>query len=118
MREASSTALLMCAYRARATAAPKPLIVDPWARTLAGEEGERLARELDPVYAHMELWTAVRVAYIDAKVARHATGDVTQVILLGAGLDTRAARLSREGLRFFEVDHPETQADKRRRLAG
>jgi methyltransferase (TIGR00027 family) len=93
---------------------------DPWAAALAGEEGARLASELDAVFAHMELWTAVRTAYIDAKVARYTSppSSFRQVVLLGAGLDTRAARLAKAGVRFFEVDHPDTQADKRRRLAA
>ena len=33
--------------------------------------------------------------------------------MLGAGLDTRAARLAKAGVRFFEVDHPESQKLKR-----
>jgi methyltransferase (TIGR00027 family) len=38
-------------------------------------------------------------------------------VILGAGYDTRAARLPRAGVRYFEVDHPATQAAKRDRLA-
>lgn len=34
---------------------------------------------------------------------------------VAAGYDSRAWRLSRPGLKFFEVDHPATQADKRAR---
>jgi methyltransferase (TIGR00027 family) len=42
-----------------------------------------------------------------------------QVLLLGAGFDCRAARFRRElaGATVFEVDHPATQAKKRRVLA-
>ena len=42
---------------------------------------------------------------------------MTQVVVHGAGLDTRAARLARADVRWFEVDHPATQAYKRRRIA-
>jgi methyltransferase (TIGR00027 family) len=43
---------------------------------------------------------------------------VRQILVLGAGLDTFAYRLQpSEGLRVFELDHPATQRDKRRRLA-
>jgi methyltransferase (TIGR00027 family) len=39
--------------------------------------------------------------------------------VLGAGLDTFAYRLEgKDELRVFEVDHPATQAEKRRRLAA
>jgi methyltransferase (TIGR00027 family) len=47
-----------------------------------------------------------------------ALGDgVTQIVLLGAGYDSRALRFRSAGVTFFEVDHPATQADKRERLA-
>ena len=42
-----------------------------------------------------------------------------QIVVLGAGFDTFAYRLEAPaGLRVFEVDHPATQAEKRRRLAA
>ena len=39
-------------------------------------------------------------------------------MILGAGYDTRAARLPRAGVTFFEVDHPATQAAKRDKLTS
>jgi methyltransferase (TIGR00027 family) len=116
---ASKTALFMAAYRARASKHPSPLCSDPWAGALAGDEGDELARRYDAVFAHMELWTALRTAYIDERV-RRATAppwSMRQVVVLGAGLDTRAARHASPSVRFFEVDHPSTQADKLARLA-
>ena len=42
---------------------------------------------------------------------------VSQVVVLGAGLDTYAYRsVLGDRLRIFEVDHPATQAWKRQRL--
>ncbi len=42
---------------------------------------------------------------------------VRQILVLGAGLDTFAYRLEpTPSLRVFELDHPATQAEKRRRL--
>jgi hypothetical protein len=40
---------------------------------------------------------------------------IDQVVVVGAGYDGRALRYSRPGVRWFEVDHPDTQADKRER---
>ena len=111
---------MVAAYRARATAAPDPLIRDPYARVLAGDEGMDLARRMDAAgNEHLELWIALRTAFLDDRIARWTAprGPATQVVILGAGLDTRAARLARDGVRFFEVDRPESQADKRERLA-
>ncbi len=108
--------MLVAAYRARASEAAAPICSDPYARTLAGEEGFAFAREMDAVAPNMELWVAVRTAYLDA-VVRAATQDVSQVVILGAGFDTRAKRLAHEGVRFFEVDAPASLAERKRRLA-
>ena len=116
-RAASKTALMVAGYRGRASARPDPICDDPWAARLAGDEGTELARRYDEAFPHMELWLAVRTAFLDERVRRAASAGVEQVVLLGAGFDTRAARLSRPGLRFFEVDHGESQRAKRDRLA-
>jgi methyltransferase (TIGR00027 family) len=109
---------MVCAYRARAGRWPKPLFVDPWADALAGPEGHEIARSLDARFPPMELWVALRVAYLDQLVARAVDRlSVRQIVVLGAGYDTRAARLPRAGVRYFEVDHPATQAAKRASLA-
>ena len=42
-----------------------------------------------------------------------ADGKPCQVVIIGAGFDTRSIRYQRDGLRFFEVDLPETIAAKR-----
>lgn len=111
----SQTAKLAAAYRARATERERPVCNDPWARYLAGEDASALLHKGDSVVPEMELGVALRTAWLDEQVRRsHAT----QVVILGAGLDTRAARLRRRGLRFFEVDHPATQAYKRAALEG
>ena len=119
-RPASRTALWVAAYRARASARPDPLCRDPWAAALAGAEGAELLAGMDATMAHMELWIAVRTALLDAEVDRWTAppNSFGQVVLLGAGLDTRAARLPRPGVRWFEVDHPASQRAKRDRLAS
>jgi methyltransferase (TIGR00027 family) len=115
---ASKTALMVCAYRARAGRWEKPLFVDPWADALAGAEGHEIARRIDTRFPPMELWLALRVAYLDRLVARAVDQlSIRQVVILGAGYDTRAARLPRAGVRYFEVDHPATQDAKRESLA-
>jgi methyltransferase (TIGR00027 family) len=58
---------------------------------------------------------ATRVLWHDAQLRASLDAGVQQVAVVGAGYDTRSWRLRREGVRFFELDHPATQADKRRR---
>jgi len=109
---------MVCAYRARASRWDKPLFVDPWAEQIAGDDGEEIAKRLDQRFPPMELWLALRVAYLDRLVGLAVDQlSIRQIVILGAGYDTRAARLPRAGVTYFEVDHPATQAAKRERLA-
>lgn len=59
-----------------------------------------------------------RTQYIDGEVADAIGRGVEQVVILGAGYDGRALRFGGAPTRWFEVDYPSTQADKRRRLAA
>lgn len=117
--QASKTALMVAGYRALASARPNPVCSDPWAAGLAGEEGIALAKKFSTAFRHMELWIAVRTGFIDEVLRQCVEVEgYSQVVILGAGFDSRAARLARPGLRFFEVDHPATQEDKRARLSA
>ncbi|MGD8606677.1 MAG: SAM-dependent methyltransferase [Myxococcales bacterium] len=116
-RAASRTAIMVAAYRGRASSRPDAICSDPWAMSLAGPEGESLSRRWDQHSPSMELWVALRTRYIDDCVVRALDQGVQQVVILGAGLDTRAARLARASVRFFEVDQPASQRDKRERLS-
>jgi methyltransferase (TIGR00027 family) len=115
----SRTAILVAAYRGRYTEADPPICNDPWAKSLAGEEGDALMETWDAIQPPVGLWVAVRTAFIDDCLLRRIapSGPCRQVVILGAGLDTRAARLLRDGVRTFEVDHPMTQRVKRERVA-
>ena len=58
---------------------------------------------------------ATRTLYFDRRLERALDRGIAQVVVVGAGYDSRAWRLARLGVGFFEVDHPATQSDKRRR---
>ncbi len=57
-----------------------------------------------------------RTAFIDGEVAGAIGRGVEQIVIMGAGYDGRAMRFGGGPTRWFEVDFPSTQADKRRRL--
>jgi methyltransferase (TIGR00027 family) len=58
---------------------------------------------------------AARTCFFDDAVTAALDANVQQVVIVGAGYDSRAWRLGRPAVRFFEVDHPATQRDKRTR---
>lgn len=62
--------------------------------------------------APMRHQATARTSYYDAALQRHLAG-VDQLVILGAGFDTRSFRLSPEDrVRCFEIDLPRTQAHK------
>jgi len=79
-----------------------------WARSALGAL-ERLT--LPGIITHY----LARKRWLELITRRMLARDVTQVVVLGAGFDTLAWRLHREqpSVRFFELDHPATQAPKR-----
>lgn len=56
---------------------------------------------------------ALRAAILDREVEAALEAGISQIVILGAGLDTRAHRLtSLENADVYEVDHPSTQHGK------
>ncbi|MDB5978564.1 MAG: SAM-dependent methyltransferase [Nevskia sp.] len=95
------------------------VFADPLALRILGEAAAALAQIEDfPQRRAMRLFIAARTRFAEDALARAITKGVTQLVVLGAGLDTYAYRNAPDPrLRIFEVDHPSTQAWKRGRLA-
>jgi len=60
-------------------------------------------------------YLGARTCFYDQFVADSLEGGIHQVVVLGAGYDSRAWRFARPGVTFYEVDLPATQEDKRSR---
>jgi methyltransferase (TIGR00027 family) len=94
---------------------------DELALPIIGAEGRAaLADWSEPAHRRpMRLFIAARHRFTEDKLADAVMRGVRQVVVVGAGLDTTAARgrHAEQGVRYFEVDHPATQAFKRERLA-
>lgn len=58
----------------------------------------------------------LRTAFFDRVVVNGLERGATQVAMIGAGYDGRALRYAKSDVRWFEIDHPATQADKLQRL--
>lgn len=77
------------------------------------------ARLLADAIAEGGYWTeTARVKHYDEILLAEVADGVPQVLVLGAGLDSRAYRFAEQlkGVRFFEVDHPAMASYKRTRL--
>jgi methyltransferase (TIGR00027 family) len=82
--------------------------------------GRAILRASGPLLTSV-LYMQVRTRVLDDALRAFAAAGGRQVVLLGAGYDCRAARFAHElaggaPVTVFEVDHPATQAHKRRVL--
>jgi methyltransferase (TIGR00027 family) len=119
--QASVTAIGAAGHRAARQVLERGFVfADPLALSILGQDADgaiALARER-PERRGLRLFIAMRSRFAEDSARRAIANGVRQILVLGAGLDTFAYRLERtHDLRVFELDHPATQAEKRRRLA-
>jgi methyltransferase (TIGR00027 family) len=99
----ATTARWIAAVRERESARADRLFDDPYAGGFAADAGRQMMARSEGAGGENK-GIPVRIRYFDDLVTRHA-GTVDQVVLLGAGFDTRAYRLALPaGLTVFELD--------------
>ena len=125
-----STALFVATARALEAQKPDPLAVDPFAETFCRAVGGPAADVLDGTVPDHPLKTSdfgehfvnfqgARTRYFDDYFRRAADAGVRQVVVLAAGLDSRAYRLPwPDGTTIFELDRPAVLDFKREVLDG
>ncbi|KAA1251961.1 class I SAM-dependent methyltransferase [Mycobacterium simiae] len=120
-----STALFVATARALEAQKPDPLAVDPyadlfcravggtWADVLDGNAPEHDLKSAD-FGEHFVTFQGARTRYFDAYFRRAAAAGARQVVILAAGLDARAYRLTwPDGTTVFELDRPQVLDFKR-----
>ncbi len=115
-----STAGWTAAMRASESQREDRLFHDPWAALLAGKAEERWAKTAAAAQVNNSFMIAVRTRFFDDFLLRIATEhQIRQVVLMAAGMDTRAFRLSwPEQMRLFELDQPQVLEYKEQILAS
>jgi len=110
-RAVTGTALWIAAARARESARSDALFRDPWAADLAGEEGRDRLAASERASGGENPFLPVRTRFFDDLLT--AATWAGQIVLLGAGMDTRAYRLNlHPDTVVFELDVPEIFAAK------
>ena len=78
---------------------------------------EDVAGGIDVRRTDMTRYLQARTAFFDHFVVDSIARGVCQLVVVGAGYDGRSLRYAQPDVQWFELDHPDTQADKRARLA-
>lgn len=110
------TSLLIAAWRAAETERVDPLFLDSIANIFVTPAIQRWADELTATSASTRHLIGYRTRFFDDWFGCEMQRGVRQVVLLGAGLDTRALRLGRPEVNFYEIDRREVLDYKRRQL--
>jgi methyltransferase (TIGR00027 family) len=128
--KASKTAAQMALSRAIESRRPaaERVCFDPFAEQFLGARYRWLiaarpvraliVRSIESLFAGHHHYVVVRTRYVDDFVDAHLTPEVQQLVILGAGYDSRAYRFrDRLGeVAVFEVDHPATSQRKVARI--
>ncbi len=124
-----STALFVATARALEAQKPDPLVIDPFAEVFCRAVGGNVADVLDGKIPEHQLKTpdwgvhfvnfqGARTKYFDTYFRQAADAGVRQVVILAAGLDSRAYRLPwPDQTTIFELDRPQVLDFKREVLA-
>ncbi len=123
-RHVSRTAVMSAVGRGLHLEGPGPHVFhDDLAVALAGEAGAVIAGRLQSELSATQLlsfsrWTSLRARFVEDAVEGAVATGIRQYVILGAGLDSFAYRRHdlMTHIHVFEVDQPESQAWKRRRL--
>jgi len=95
------------------------LFADPFAmRILGGTAARQRALEFAGARPLMRAFIAMRSRVAETKLSEAVARGVTQIVVLGAGLDTLAVRNPHPVATVYEVDHPATQLWKQQQLAA
>jgi len=125
-----STALFVAAARALEAQKPDPLAVDAYAQVFCravGGEWDDLLDGTAPDHplrseefgTHFVDFQAARTRYFDDYFGAAADAGIRQIVLLAAGLDSRAYRLEwPAGTTVFELDQPKVLEFKSQTLSG
>jgi methyltransferase (TIGR00027 family) len=131
--KASFTAEATAIIRAAESAKPEGerICCDPYAKYFINPRYRNIGRPrrltrfmmwlaMDRRYPGITTEVVLRTRYIDDYVRECVGGGIRQLVILGAGYDSRAYRIDglKGNVNVFEVDHPATQKLKTERLKG
>jgi methyltransferase (TIGR00027 family) len=117
-QEVSGTAFVVAEYRAEENREPTPLYTDPVVGLFLSDASREAAERVSSRVPAVKDMVKTRTRYFDDTLEQQIAAGVGQVVILGAGLDTRAVRKHSATVRYFEIDDPATVELKRRRYAA
>jgi len=113
IKDVSGTAFVVAEFRAEENHAVAPLYRDPIVGLFLGEASRYAAGQVAARFPPVKDMVKLRTRYLDDMLDQHLGSQFRQVVILGAGLDTRAVRKQADGVQYFEIDDAATLMLKR-----
>jgi methyltransferase (TIGR00027 family) len=104
----TGTAFVVAEFRAEENAEPMPLYRDAIVPLFLTDDSRRAAARVAASFPLVKDFIRIRTRYFDDTLEREIRSGCRQVVILGAGLDTRAVRKRSAGVTFFEIDDEST----------
>ena len=114
VQNVSGTAFVVAEFRADENRQPAPLYQDPVVAWFLDEDSRAAADRMATNFPPVKAMVKIRTKYLDDVLDSQLRDGCRQVVVLGAGLDTRAVRKASRGVTYFEIDDPATLDLKRR----
>jgi methyltransferase (TIGR00027 family) len=108
IKDVSGTAFVVAEFRAEENHASTPLYRDSVVALLLTDESRHAAQRIAAAFPAVKDMVKVRTRYFDDVLEKHLRWQVGQVVILGAGLDTRSVRKRSAAVTYFEIDDPAT----------
>jgi len=117
IQDVTGTAFIVAEFRAQENAEAHPLYRDPIVPLFLNDRTRQAAERIAAGFPPGEKGVKLRTRYFDDHLDAQLGNDCRQVVILGAGLDTRGVRKQVPGVTYFEIDDADTISFKQARLA-
>lgn len=117
LKDVTGTAFIVAEFRAHENAEANPLYVDRIVPIFLDERTKQAANAISSGFPAAEKNVRLRTRYLDDRLDEQLALGCRQVVILGAGLDTRGMRKRFPGVVYFEIDDANTLSFKQARLA-
>lgn len=104
MKNVTGTAFIVAEFRAEENEEAIPLYTDRVVKIWLNEETKKVASHIAQSSPAAKEMVKLRTKYFDDVLSNQILGGCKQVVILGSGLDTRAARINGEKVTYFEID--------------
>src|SRR3990170_871833 len=116
IKNVTGTAFVVAEFRAGENREPDPLYVDSVVPIFLDARTKQAADVIAGSFPAGVMNVKIRTRYFDDELDREIANGCRQIVILGAGLDTRAERKAAPGVVYFEIDDQNTLDFKRERL--